>query len=228
MSAGPHVGVLFAPGTNRDEEAARAFEMAGGSTERVMLHDLRAGDVRLDRFDVVAVPGGFSYGDALGAGTRFALEVGDPLRHYASSGRPVLGICNGFQVLVRAGLFGENLTLTDNDSGRFECRWVHLWAAALDRVIACPVAHAEGRLAGEVDESMGAFRYVDRDGSPVHGDYPQNPNGSIADMAGLVNATGNVMGLMPHPEDNIVPEHDAFGRPEHCALGVFEEVLARA
>lgn len=147
--AGPRVAVLHAPGTNRDGEAARAVELAGGCPEVVTIgRDL---DNDLDGYGGVIVPGGFSYGDALGAGARLALEVRDALTGFAASGRPVLGICNGFQALLKAGLLTERrdrdldrdldgggagtgaggaparrVTLTHNANGRFECRWVHL------------------------------------------------------------------------------------------------------
>jgi len=252
----PPVAVLHAPGTNRDGEAALALELAGAEPRVVLLADLAAGRARLEDHAGAVVPGGFSYGDALGAGTRLALEVGEALGAYAADGaRPVLGICNGFQALVRAGLLGSGATpgaprratLTANAGGRFECRWVHLeadptctaaWVAGIGHLVACPVAHGEGRVVvrepGDADalaaEGLVAFRYVGRDGSAAAGAHPLNPNGSVGDIAGLANAAGNVVGLMPHPEDHVLDAQDPFRGRDPGRLGrtLFERFVARA
>jgi phosphoribosylformylglycinamidine synthase len=262
----PAVAVLHAPGTNRDGEAALALRAAGAEATIVLLTDLAAGNDALDRYAGVVVPGGFSYGDALGAGNRLALEAGDALRAFAADGdRPVLGICNGFQALVRAGLLAADgrpgdgggagpsatarrwATLAANANGRFECRWVTLapdagctapWVASIEHLVACPVAHGEGRIAlgegvepaGVGDAGLVAFRYVARDGSPAEGAYPLNPNGSAGDIAGLANAAGNVVGLMPHPEDHVFAEQCAFGGRVAGRLGLalFEGFVGRA
>jgi phosphoribosylformylglycinamidine synthase len=255
------VAVLHAPGTNRDGEAAQALDAAGADARIVALVDLAAGRDDLGRYAGVVVPGGFSYGDALGAGTRLALEAGEALGRYAADGRrPVLGICNGFQALVRAGLLGggagagagapttpRRATLAANERGHFECRWVTLepqagcraaWVGAIGHLIACPVAHGEGRVVlrgaederALADEGLVAFRYVGRDGGPARGAYPVNPNGSAGDIAGLSNPAGNVVGLMPHPEDHAVASQDAFrGRhPGRLGLTLFERFVDRA
>lgn len=250
------MAVLHAPGTNRDGEAALALEAAGASPHIVLLYDLAAGRCRLEDYAGVLVPGGFSYGDALGAGNRLALEVGDALHGYADDGsRPVLGICNGFQALVRGGLLGagagpgqpRRATLAANANGRFECRWVTLepdagctagWVGSIGHLVACPVAHGEGRVAvrEEADadalaaEGLVAFRYVDRSGAPAGGAYPANPNGSAGDIAGLANPAGNVVGLMPHPEDHVLEAQDAFrGRhPGRLGRTLFERFVHRA
>jgi phosphoribosylformylglycinamidine synthase I len=225
----PPIAIVAAPGTNRDGDAARAVSLAGGGPSLVLSPD------ELGRFAAVVVPGGFSYGDALGAGRRWALEIGEALAAVAGSGRPVLGICNGFQVLVRAGLFGPGLTLTHNAGLRFECRWVTLAvepanAAGLgEGLISCPVAHGEGRLLGSLGPgARPLFRYVDPDGGPARGEYPANPNGSVDDIAGLTDAAGNVWGLMPHPEDHVDPAQDPFGRPGRSGLGLFQALVDRA
>ncbi len=231
----PPAIVIAGPGTNRDRDLEFALTLAGAAPKVVLATDLvhRPGLLRDAR--LVGVAGGFSYGDALGAGTRWALEVAEPLRAFATQGRPVLGICNGFQVLVRAGLFGPGVTLTHNASGRFECRWVTLRieadnpAGLAPGLIACPVAHGEGRLAGALgDDARPLFRYLDASGSPAGGAYPANPNGSIDDLAGLCNAAGNVWGLMPHAEDHIHPRQDPFHTPGRLGLALFEALVARA
>jgi phosphoribosylformylglycinamidine synthase len=248
----PRVAVLHAPGTNRDGEAVAALEQAGGTATIVPVGR------DLGTFAAVVVPGGFSYGDALGAGTRLALDVSSPLSEFAASGRPVLGICNGFQALVKAGLLPgadappssetcgvRRVTLAHNANGRFECRWVHLAPepgsrAALNGflppVIACPVAHGEGRLVVDGPDTADAlassgqvlFRYVAADGTAADGRYPENPNGSAADIAGLCNPAGNVWGLMPHPEDHIDESQDPYGRRGRLGLALFEALVERA
>ena len=245
MTARPAIAVLHAAGTNRDGEAARAIELAGGDAHIVPIGR------DLSRYRAVVVPGGFSYGDALGAGVRLSLEAGDALGAFAATSKPVLGICNGFQALVRAGLLPgpvglpRRATLTTNANRRFECRWVHLAVEAnataaiggfLPAVLACPVAHGEGRLAVADPAALGEleatgrvlFRYVDAEGRPAAGRYPVNPNGSVGDVAGLCNAAGNVWGLMPHPEDHVSAGADPFLRPGRLGLGLFEALVHRA
>jgi phosphoribosylformylglycinamidine synthase len=231
--------ILHASGANRDSEARRAIELAGGCGEIVHINQLRGGSVRLADYGGIVLPGGFSYGDALGAGVRLALDLQvflqDELQAFVAAGRPILGICNGFQTLVKAGILGleeqatakglesmarRRVTLTANAGGHFECRWVHLavegagrtsWLNELPQRIYCPVAHGEGNF--QVDslaaldalEAQGlvVMRYVAADGEAARGRYPLNPNGSAGDIAGICNASGTVLGLMPHPEDHI-------------------------
>lgn len=249
----PPVLILHANGTNRDQEAAWACELAGGAPDVVHVNRLSSGGVRLDDYRMVVLPGGFSYGDDHGAGRLLAVtlehRLGDQLTAFIAKGRPVLGICNGFQALVKAGLlpFAEaptggarEVTLTHNDSGRFECRWVTLtpcidspsvFTRGLHDPVLCPVAHGEGKLvardAGTLAtlEAMGlpALRYGGPSGRPAG--YPHNPNGSDNDIAGLCNPAGNVLGLMPHPEDHVIAEqHPRFHRGErgHTGLVLFE------
>ena len=259
----PPILVLHAPGTNRDTEAAVAVELAGGDPRIVTMNDLRVGSVSMSDFGGLLLPGGFSYGDALGAGVRLALELRtwlyEELTEAVRLGRPVLGICNGFQTLVRSGLLGRadgpggqrRVTLTDNAGGRFECRWVRLlvepgsrsgWLGPLAGTeIRCPVAHGEGRVAVSAPEIVGilegegmiAFRYLSGDGSggedgPAGGLYPANPNGSVADIAGLCDATGAVVGLMPHPEDHVVDWQRPGGPPGALGLALFEAFVGAA
>jgi phosphoribosylformylglycinamidine synthase subunit PurQ / glutaminase len=258
----PRVLILHVSGTNRDAEAARAIELAGGDPEIVHINRLRAGERHFADYAMLLLPGGFSYGDALGAGARLALDLQvyfeDQLEAFVATGRPVVGICNGFQTLVKSGhLPGElarrgyepseprRATLTENASGHFECRWVHLTPnrrvpngllADLDDLIFCPVAHGEGNfqvadaatLQTLEDDGLIAFRYTDADGQPAGGSYPLNPNGSVADIAGVCNVQGNVLGLMPHPEDHILPIQNPLGRQDRLGLPLFTALVQAA
>lgn len=238
----PRVLIPVALGTNRDGDLARAFELAGADADRVPLTALRSGEPRLADYQLLAIPGGFSYGDALGAGRLLGLDLagwfGDQLREAADSGMPMFGVCNGFQALVRAGLLpggDQPAVLTDNESGHFECRWVTLeptsasvWTAGLVEPLRCPVAHGEGRF---VAEDLGAlsdriaFRYVGESRDPG---YPANPNGSAGDVAGVCDPTGRILGLMPHPENHVLARQDPLrGRaPRGLCLPLFEAGVA--
>lgn len=264
----PKILILHASGTNRDGEAARACELADGAPEIVHINQLRAGERRFADYDILLLPGGFSYGDALGGGARLALDLhvffDDQLHEFVASGKRVLGICNGFQTLVKAGIlpgrqatdngqqtndtarnsqFGiRNVTLTHNASGHFECRWVHLavngnakagFLSAIRQPIFCPVANGEGNFqaadeatVAHLDEAgLVAFRYVDADGHPAGGRYPLNPNGSVADIAGICNTAGNVVGLMPHPEDHVAAIQNPLRRKNGLGLALFEALI---
>jgi len=257
----PKTLILHVSGTNRDAEAARAVELAGGAPEIVHINQLRQGERSIDDYAMLLLPGGFSYGDALGAGARLALDLRvyfeEQLQAFVDSGRIVVGICNGFQTLVKCGLLPgqaesngqlqstRRATLTDNASGHFECRWVHLQAnpnsparylAQIDDLIFCPVAHGEGNfqvkdqntLNSLANENLIVFRYVDADGNAIDGLYPGNPNGSVADIAGICNKAGNVIGLMPHPEDHILPIQNPLGRSDRLGLPLFKALVHAA
>jgi phosphoribosylformylglycinamidine synthase I len=251
----PRVLILHANGTNRDQDAALACQLAGGDPEIVHINQLLSGECRLVDYHMLVLPGGFSYGDDLGAGVVWALDLQHRLQAqmaaFVADGRPVLGICNGFQTLVKSGLLpgGEearSVTLTYNQSGQFECRWVYLqpnpdspslFTRGLTAPIYCPVAHGEGRFAIR-DESVTAvlqsqnlipLAYVKRNGAAA--DYPTNPNGSVLNIAALCNSAGNVMGLMPHPENHIFPwQHPRHHRGEQGLLGLrlFENGMKHA
>jgi phosphoribosylformylglycinamidine synthase len=239
----PRVLILHANGSNRDRDAYLACQLAGGRPEIVHINPLIDGERDVLDYHMLIVPGGFSYGDDLGAGTLWALDLRQRLRagieRFIAEGRPVMGICNGFQALVKSGLLpgvdwygntGRSVTLTYNESGQFECRWVMLesnpastclFTQGLTTWIRCPVAHGEGRLAVRDDEALErlwrdglvALCYIDEDGSEAV--YPENPNGSTAGIAGLCNPAGNVFGLMPHPENHIYPwQHPRRARGE--------------
>lgn len=227
-TSAPRVLILHANGTNRDRDAALACELAGGMPEIVHVNQLTSGEKHLLDYQMLIVPGGFSYGDDLGAGTLWALDLRQrfetDVKRFVAEGRPVMGICNGFQTLVKSGLLpddheaGRNVTLTYNASGHFECRWVYLqpnaaspclFTEGLDEPIYCPVAHGEGQLAVTNDATaqalwtngLVALTYTDANGGAAA--YPANPNGSVYGIAGLCNRAGNVFGLMPHPEDHV-------------------------
>jgi len=237
----PKVMILHANGTNRDHDAALACELAGGVPEIVHINQLLAGERNLLDYHMLVVPGGFSFGDDLGAGQLWAQDLRyklrDDLERFALNGRPVLGICNGFQVLLKSGLLPDtdfasgddrDVTLTYNEHGHFECRWVYLkpeinstslFTEGLDDLIFCPVAHGEGRVMTCNEKATQrlwnngqvALTYVDANGNPAG--YPLNPNGSVTGIAALNNREGNVMGLMPHPEDHIFPwQHPHYHR----------------
>lgn len=228
----PRVLVLRAPGTNCDRETAFAFATAGADPHALHVNALLARPRLLDGFQGLVIPGGFSFGDDLGAGTALGALVRTRLlprvRRLVDRGGIVLGICNGFQVLVKTGLLPaiegseeQAVALAANVSNRYEDRWVSLEATADSAFFArgdrldCPVAHGEGRFlardAGTLDTLRAAgqlaLRYVDPSGvEPAR--YPFNPNGSVDDVAGLTDPTGRVLGLMPHPERAQFPWQD--------------------
>jgi phosphoribosylformylglycinamidine synthase len=243
----PRALILHATGTNRDLDLQAAFELAGAEAEIVHINQLRSAEKRWEDYQLLALPGGFSYADALSAGRLFALDLqtyfGDQVAAFVAAGRPVIGICNGFQALVKSGILptpGDSrvrATLTFNASGHFECRWVHLqprsqvclWTQGLEEMIYCPVAHGEGNFMLEADKQLVvlesddqvALVYASSDGRPAGGTYPENPNGSIADIAGVCNPDGNVLGLMPHPENHIFPyQHPRRNRGETAGSGL--------
>ncbi|MDF1513893.1 MAG: phosphoribosylformylglycinamidine synthase I [Anaerolineae bacterium] len=252
----PPVIILQATGTNRDQDAAEAVRLAGGLPTVLHVNQLRKNPSRLLDYQMLILPGGFSYGDALGAGRLLAQDLRwlfqDPMARFIESGKPVIGICNGFQALVKSrwlpGLAGNGAqaTLTRNTSNRFECRWV--WLAAnpqsqcvftkgITDLVHCPVAHGEGRFVtrdAQVLTDLHAqgritLTYSNRDGSPPA--YPANPNGSVANIAGICNAQGNVMGMMPHPENHIYPwQHPRRTRGEYgnAGLKLFENGIRYA
>jgi phosphoribosylformylglycinamidine synthase len=249
----PKALVLLAYGTNRDNDVAEALTLSGAEAEIVPLNTLHADRKRWGDYQLLVLPGGFSYADALGAGKLLAIDLqayfAEEIRDFVEAGKPVIGICNGFQALVKAGILpggdagkesAENrqsqiinrqseATLTFNAAGHFECRWVTIkpvsrmciWTRSLTEPIACPVAHGEGNfqvmdqahLTELKDQDQIALTYVREDGSRANGTYPENPNGSILDIAGVTNPRGNVLGLMPHPENHIHPwQHPQWTR----------------
>lgn len=224
--------VLRAAGINCDMETEHALKLAGAQAQRTHINRIIEDKTLLGGFQIIVFPGGFSYGDDVAAGKILANQIRhhlyEPLRKFIDDGKLVLGICNGFQVLVKTGILPGNdsdenqqeVTITNNDSGKFEDRWVYL-APQTDkcvfiepgRQIYLPVAHAEGKIVTKDDASLEqlksaghvAFKYVDENGN--EGAYPINPNGSMDSIAGLTDTTGRVLGLMPHPERFVRPTH---------------------
>jgi phosphoribosylformylglycinamidine synthase len=245
--------VLQAHGSNRDLDVMEALTLAGAQAVGMPLNKLRARKSFARDFQLVVIPGGFSYADALGAGKLLAIDLisyfSDEIAAFVASGKPVIGICNGFQALVRSGILpgespsqGEDRqegqsTLTFNVAGHFECRWVTLkpasqvciWTKGLDEMITCPVAHGEGNFQTADPALLSAFQlqdqialaYVCPDGTSARGDYPANPNGSALDIAGICNPQGNVLGLMPHPENHVFGyQHPRHTRGEQGGSGL--------
>lgn len=218
--------VLRAPGINCDVETVAAWEMAGARADQVHVKRLTESPALLDDCALLTIPGGFSYGDDIASGkvlaNRLSSRIGNALLRFVDRGGSILGICNGFQVLVRMGLLPgsdapQRATITVNESGRYEDRWVRCRAASNRCVLLdeeaefyFPVAHGEGRIV--VEEGRSGFDDLHRQGrvamtyvseSGADPSYPENPNGSIGNAAGLTDGTGRVLGLMPHPERNL-------------------------
>ena len=240
----PKVCVLRTAGTNCDEETAFAFSKAGASAGLVHINRLIAGKKHLEDYQILAIPGGFSYGDDIAAGKILANELRykliEDIRRFIGEGKLIVGICNGFQVLVKSGLLPGNNDLTQeasliiNDSGKFEDRWVYLkvskcqsvkvskkcaWTKDLPEIIYLPVAHGEGKF---ITKDKSALERLTRNGQVVFqycdgkgklADYPCNPNGSVDNIAGICDETGRILGLMPHPERHLgVSQHPRWAK----------------
>jgi len=249
----PRVIILRAPGTNCDIETAYAFERAGAEPQRVHINRLIEQKQLANDAQILCLPGGFSYGDDIAAGrilaSRLRHHVADVLHDFKNRGKLVLGICNGFQVLVQTGLLfqeqgaGPIATLTNNDSGKFEDRWVHLSVEAnrcvllqgIERLY-LPIAHAEGKFVAKSNaaatelEQAGqlVLRYVTDRSRPAEV-YPDNPNGSERNVAGVCDETGHVLGLMPHPERFVHrTHHPRWTREELSDVGDGMAIFANA
>jgi phosphoribosylformylglycinamidine synthase len=239
------VALLYAAGTNCDQETAWAFELSGARVTHLHINEAKARPSLLREYQILVIPGGFTYGDYIAAGRILANELRSRLREelerFFQAGKLMLGVCNGFQVMVKAGILPgskgpfskQSTALEFNDSHRFEARWVHLqpspgkcvFLTGINRVIHLPVAHAEGKFVADsrrtlkaiLDNGQAVIRYVHPEGErPV---YPWNPNGSEHDIAGICDPTGRIFGLMPHPERFIFPtQHPGWTRAVRNAV----------
>lgn len=248
--------IIRTAGTNCDYELKSAFELCDTVVDKVHINELISSKNKILSYDILAIPGGFSYGDDIASGKILSNEIkyklGDNIKKFALLGKPIIGICNGFQVLVKMGLlpkpetFEQNSTLYYNDSNKFECRWVHLktqktngrslclWTNKLPDIITLPVAHGEGKFIADkkvLDEieknNQVVFRYCDKDGKCTV--YPQDPNGSLNAIAGICNKKGNVFGLMPHPERYIYalqhPSRESFNGVYGWGKQIFQNAI---
>ena len=247
----PQTLILRTAGTNCDGETAHAFTLAGSDVDVVHLNRVLERPATLGEYQILALAGGFSYGDDIAAGrilaNQIVLRLGDGVRQFIAAGKPVLGVCNGFQVLVKtdllpgaavgrdAGVEGQSATLTHNTCGRFVCEWVRVkavsrrcvWTAGLGE-LDLPIAHGEGRFVVKNPAVLAALHAHDQVALQYVG---ENPNGSADAIAGVCDATGLVLGLMPHPERYVSPfQHPAWtSRPpaaEGQGLAVFRNAVA--
>ncbi|HNR87069.1 MAG TPA: phosphoribosylformylglycinamidine synthase subunit PurQ [Spirochaetota bacterium] len=244
-TAQPRTLVLTGYGINCDNETRYAFERAGARADIVHINDIIETPSMLDGYQIFSFPGGFSYGDDTGSGKALANRIKNNLldEFLAFVGRDtlVLGICNGFQVMANLGLVpalggfrgDAEVSLEHNESSRYECRWVDLaveracpsvFIRGIER-LHIPIAHGEGNfyapeeiLAAIETRYLACMRYVLPDGSPANGVFPHNPNGALHDIAAVCDPSGRLMGMMPHPERNILPTHrdDWTLRREHA------------
>lgn len=212
--------ILRGPGTNCDAETAFAFQRAGANVTSAHINQLIRREVPLSDYQIFVIPGGFTYGDDISAGKVLAnelkLKLGEDIHGFIDRGGLILGICNGFQVLVKAGFLpggdgrGQAITLSTNDSGKFECRWVYLkvnenspclFTEGIDRMY-LPVANGEGKVVTSgkaLPDSSIVLTYSDEYGNS-NPDYPNDPSGSDGHIAGICDASGRIFALMPHPE----------------------------
>lgn len=240
----PKVLVITGYGINCEEETLHGFTKQGATGDIVHINDLIDGTKHLDDYQIMAFPGGFSYGDDLGSGNAFANRIKnnllEPILNFAQKDKLIIGICNGFQIISNIGLvpvtkeYGKReCALMWNETARFECRWVTLknqsqkciWTKGLD-IIPLPIAHGEGNFytTPEILETLKrndqiAFRYVMPDGSPSNGEFPFNPNGALEDIAGITDPSGRILGMMPHPERfNSILNHPDWPRMKQEAI----------
>jgi phosphoribosylformylglycinamidine synthase subunit PurQ / glutaminase len=222
----PKVLVLGGYGLNCDYETYHSFKLAGGDPEYVHINELIFGKKKLSDYHILAVIGGFSYGDDIGAGkvlaNKLRYNLWDDLKQFIDDGKLIIGICNGFQAIVKSNILPalngydkQTVTLTFNDSGKFEDRWINLkanpntnciWTKGIE-VIPLPVRHGEGKFVSDKEtiaqlekNNQVVFKYCTKNGQIANGKYPDNPNGAINDIAGICDPSGKVFGIMPHPE----------------------------
>jgi len=240
----PKVLILRTAGTNCDEETAFAFEKAGAAAELVHINEFIRGNKKMSAYQIMAIPGGFSYGDDIASGKILAnqlrFELKQEVDRFIKSGKLIIGICNGFQVLVKSGLLpaieaqGEiESTLTQNDSGKFQDEWVYLksakdnrciWTQNIPETIYLPIAHGEGKF---VAKNASVLKKL-LENNQVVLQYVDNPNGSVNDIAGICDPTGRIFGLMPHPERHIYIEQHPKRIEEAGGLQIFKNAVEYA
>jgi phosphoribosylformylglycinamidine synthase len=249
----PRVLILYGYGINCDQETGYAFKLAAAETEKVHLNQLISGQKKLKNYQILALPGGFSFGDDISAGKVLAIKIktslAEELSEFIGKGGLLIGICNGFQVLVKLGIlpgfekFQPEVTLTFNDSGRFEDRWVYLkinqkssciWTRGIENIY-LPIRHGEGKFVFKnekvrerlVRQNQIVTQYVNEKGELAG--YPFNPNGSQLNIAGICDESGRIFGLMPHPEAFLFSQnHPRWTRErirEGQGLRVFQNAL---
>ena len=222
--------VLRTAGTNCDQESVYALKLAGAEPVVAHINALLQKKVTLDDIDLLIIPGGFSYGDDIAAGKILANELryklDSVIRPFIARGRRIIGICNGFQVLVKTGYLpgavqDQTVTLSANDSGRFQCHWVKLrreksaakWLNSTEVSWDLPIAHGEGKFIPMDDKVLAD---LEKKGQVVFRYEGENPNGSVNRIAGICNAEGTIVGLMPHPERHVLKtQHPEWTRTGH-------------
>ena len=241
--------VLYGHGINCDNETKKAFELAGASADKVHTNELIENSKKLNGYDILAFPGGFSFGDDIAAGkihaVKFKYKLRENLSRFIADKKLIIGICNGFQIMVKLGIlpgldnnyWTEKVTLTFNDSGKFEDRWVYLKIDKSPCVFTkgiqelyLPVRHGEGKfytnpgiLQNLKKKNLVPMRYIGPNGEKNPG-YPYNPNGSLDDIAGICDPSGRIFGIMPHPEAYIYREN----HPRHTREILPEEGMGLA
>lgn len=245
--------ILYGYGINCDRETAQGFELAGARAERVHLNQIIGGEKKLEDYQILALPGGFSFGDDLGAAKVLAIKIkfnlAEDFQEFIKKGKLIIGICNGFQVMVKLGIlpgFGknhqQNLTLTFNDSGRFEDRWVYLkinqkspciWTQGIENIYLA-VRHGEGKFVTKDKKTLEklekqnqiVLQYTNDKGELAG--YSSNPNGSELNIAGICDETGRILGLMPHPEAFLFPQNHPRWTREAIKMGQGLKVFQNA
>lgn len=227
--------VLRTAGVNCDKETVQALKLAGSDTVDLLhINVLKKQKKIFKKYNFIVIPGGFSYGDTVSAGKILANETKfifkKEIKDFLKKGNLLMGICNGFQVLVKSGILSDNKTSTQsysliqNDSRKFECRWIHLkinnnsfWTENLPDVITLPIAHAEGKfviknkdLLKKLINNNVIFQYCDETGNEKNTEYPVNPNGSLLNIAGIIDKSTQILGIMPHPERFINNFHHPY------------------
>ncbi|MBN2155074.1 MAG: phosphoribosylformylglycinamidine synthase I [Candidatus Lokiarchaeota archaeon] len=248
------VAIITGYGINTDYESEEVFRLAGADPHRVHINDFISQKDSLENYEILMIPGGFSFGDHLGSGrvlaNKFRYNLRDEVSKFIEEDKLIIGICNGFQVLVKMGIlpalnnlyYTQTVTLTGNQSGQFESRWVTvqpvenspcIWTKGMSSPLDVPVRHGEGRFVVESvdtlaqlwDRGLIVFTYYPKT-------YPNNPNGSIDGIAGICNESGLIFGMMPHPECHFIPQHHPQwvrqDNPHITGLIIFENAVKYA